>query len=69
MSVRSVLDEKGHCLAATLLSVVILSLFQENPNFWNKMLMEPIFKNLTIHPCSFPVVVMNSNVVCSGTLE
>jgi hypothetical protein len=42
------LDEKGHCVPATLFSVVILSL-QENPNFWNRMLMEPVFKYLLIH--------------------
>jgi hypothetical protein len=33
------------------------------------MLMEPILKNLIVHPCSFLVVIMDRNAVCYGTVE
>jgi hypothetical protein len=63
----SLLDEKGYCLAATLLSEAIF--IQENQNFWDKMPVESIFKNLPIHPCSLAVVMVDRNTVCFGNHE
>jgi hypothetical protein len=57
MSVCFLLDENGHYLTALLLSVVI-PFFKKNLNFWNKVLLEQIFKNLPIHPCFFVVVIV-----------
>jgi hypothetical protein len=45
-----------------------LFLFQESPFFRNKMLVEPIFKTLPVHPCSFLVVKMDRNAVCFSIL-
>jgi hypothetical protein len=33
------------------------------------MLVEPILKNLPVHPCSFLVVIMDRDAVYFGTLE
>jgi hypothetical protein len=44
-------------------------LFQENTNFWNRMLEESMYKNLPIHLCSFLFVTMIRNAVQFSTLK
>jgi hypothetical protein len=62
-SVSSLFNKKGHCPAATLLSMVILSLSGK------PRLLEQIFKDIPIYSCSFLVVIINRNAVSFHGLD
>jgi hypothetical protein len=62
------LDEKRRCLAATLLSVITLSL-SGKPKILNKKLEESFFKNIPVHLHSFLAVIVHRNAVCFGILQ